>query len=153
MAWDTDDGEALVRHIRTYYGTDTVDFVVSTHPDQGHVAGLEVVLTELRVGTLLMHQPWRHTFEMAAARRHAFREAALSEKLEKSLQEASDLEAIATRTGVKIIEPFAGVGTRDGCFRVIGPSQPYYEQLLQMVQAPAAAERAASLLTKVKAAA
>src|SRR5664280_2714171 len=54
----TDSGEALVNHIKTHFGTSRVDIVVSTHPDQDHITGLETVLEELQVGTLLMHLPW-----------------------------------------------------------------------------------------------
>ena len=54
-------GEKLVEHIRHYYGTDDVDLVISTHSDADHVSGLTVVLEELRVGHLWMHQPWNRT--------------------------------------------------------------------------------------------
>jgi beta-lactamase superfamily II metal-dependent hydrolase len=134
----TDDGEALVSHVKTYYATDHVDFVVSTHPDQDHANGLEVVLEELSVGTLLMHQPWRHSLQLSSARKAAFSNSGLSEELEKSLQTASDLEEIATRRGVNIVEPFQGVGKQDGTFRILGPSMAYYEQLLASMQGAAA---------------
>lgn len=155
----TDDGEALVKHLDQHYKTDRADVVVSTHPDRDHISGLEVVLATLQVGALLMHQPWKHSVEMAAARRYGFAKAHLSEKLEKSLQEASDLEAIAQQRGVPIYEPFTGVQTKDGCFRILGPSQEYYESLLATVQTPAAASATKapslyySMLTKAKEAA
>lgn len=147
-----DNGEALVDHVVGRYGTDRVDLVVSTHPDQDHVRGLEVVVEKLHVTTLLMHQPWRHSPEMAAAKRYGFEKAALSAKLEKSLKDVSDLEAIAARNGVEIVEPFAGVGTRDGSFLVVGPTLEYYEELLVEVQAPVAASGSSpfQFLTKAK---
>ncbi len=80
---------------------------------------------------------------MASARQTRCVKAALSEKLEKSLQEASDLEDIANRRGVDIVEPFTGVGAKDGAFRILGPSETYYEQLLSTIQAPAAGTRSA----------
>ncbi|HET9874822.1 MAG TPA: MBL fold metallo-hydrolase [Mycobacterium sp.] len=126
----TDDGEALVEHIARYYGTDTVDFVISTHSDQDHITGLEVVLEQMRVGRLLMHLPWKHSGMLAAARRLSFNSSALSEKMEKSFQAASDLEAIAQRKGVPILEPFAGMHTGDEVLRILGPSEEYYCQLL-----------------------
>src|ERR1022692_3821664 len=93
------NGEALVDHIRRYYGTDRVDIVVSTHTDQDHITGLEVVLEKMQVGKLLMHLPWNHSCELTEARRTAFKSAALSEKLEKSFQAASDLQAIRGAKG------------------------------------------------------
>ena len=56
-----DSGEKLINHIKTYYDTDRVDIVVSTHPDDDHTNGLIVVLEELDVGCLWMHLPWNHT--------------------------------------------------------------------------------------------
>ena len=68
--------------------------------------------------------------------------------MEKSLQAASELEAIAQRKGVQIIEPFAGVQlkTTAGVFRILGPSQEYYEELLTEEQAPAATVTASSYI-------
>jgi beta-lactamase superfamily II metal-dependent hydrolase len=126
----TDDGEALVRHIRHYYGTDLVDFVVSTHPDQDHITGLKVVLEEMRVGTLLMHQPWLHSGSVSDARKNAFRSKGYSERVEKSFNQASELETIATNKGVKIVQPFYGVETTDKTFRILGPTEGYYESLI-----------------------
>lgn len=127
----TDDGEALVEHIRRYYGTSRVDVVISTHPDQDHVTGLGVVLEELEVGELWMHLPWNHSPTVEASRRAGFQGTSLSEPLTRSLQGASDLEAIARRRGVPIVEPFTGIRTGDGCLTVVGPSIEYYEALLK----------------------
>src|SRR5260370_37962737 len=93
----TDDGEALVDLIKTHYGTDYVDVVVSTHPDQDHGTGLEVVLEQLRVGQLWMHQPWKQSQTLSAARSLRVQSSQMSEKTMTSLQEASDLELIAAR--------------------------------------------------------
>lgn len=141
----TDDGEALVEHIREYYGTDMVDMVISTHSDQDHITGLEVVLEEMRVGQLLMHLPWQHSEMLTEARKSAFKSRALSEKVEKSFQAASDLEAIAERKGVPIVEPFAGMGTGDGVLRILGPSKAYYEELLTEVEVTGAPQTTSAL--------
>jgi beta-lactamase superfamily II metal-dependent hydrolase len=134
----TDDGEALVQHIREHYGTDTVNMVISTHSDRDHITGLEVVLEEMRVGQLLMHLPWQHSGMLTEARKYAFKSRMLDEKLEKSFQAASDLEAIATRKDVPIVEPFAGMQTEDGTLRILGPSEAYYESLLTEIEAKGA---------------
>lgn len=147
-------GEAMVEHIRTHYQTDRVDIVISSHPDQDHVCGLEVVLERLSVGLLLMHQPWRHSAALQAARKAAFKSAALSEVLAKSLEGASELEQIAIRKGVPIQEPFAGMATNDGCLRIVGPSREYYETLLSSLTAsPASAARSSVFEALRKAAA
>lgn len=137
-----DDGEALVELIRGSYRTDHVDVVVSTHPDQDHVKGLEVVVEQLHVGQLWMHQPWKHSSTLSLSRSMKF--GGLTESVRKSLQEASDLEEIATRRGVPIIEPFTGVGTPDNSFFVIGPDRSYYEELIAEVPLATAQQSALS---------
>lgn len=128
---DKKAGEAMVAHIKEYYKTDSVDYVISTHPDGDHASGLCVVLEELRVGALLMHRPWEH----AADIKDSFSDdrwtaRGLGEKIEKSLKHACELETIAARKGITIVEPFQGVGTQDGSIRFLGPSKEFYQDML-----------------------
>src|SRR5215472_297574 len=133
----TDDGERLVDHVKDYFATDRVDIVVSTHPDIDHVVGLEVVLQRLDVGQLWMHQPWRHSQQLALAKAAGFRTMRLTEALKKSLDGASELEGIATSFGVPIVEPFLGVASPDGLFVVLGPTVEFYQHLLGQIQTEA----------------
>lgn len=126
-----ESGEALVNHIKTYYGTSHVDLVVSTHPDSDHTSGLTVVLEKLSVGQLAMHRPWQHADDI----KNLFKDgritaSGLEERLEKSLQHASDLEALAIKKGIPMVEPFQGVTGFNGAIHILGPSQAYYETLL-----------------------
>lgn len=128
---DKKAGETMVAHIKEYYKTDNVDYVVSTHPDGDHASGLCVILEELKVGALLMHRPWEH----AADIKDSFSDGrwtarGLGEKIEKSLKHACELETIATRKGITIVEPFQGVGTQDGLIRFLGPSKEFYQDML-----------------------
>jgi beta-lactamase superfamily II metal-dependent hydrolase len=144
-----ESGERLVEFIRTRYGTTDVDLVISTHPDQDHVGGLEVVVEELNVRELWMHQPWAHSLDLAAAKRFGFSKAAVSEALQKSLEGASELEAIATRKSILIREPFTGLTTPDGIIEVAGPTLAYYEELLAgLAPPPASTSSLAELLRK-----
>ncbi|HDY88298.1 MAG TPA: MBL fold metallo-hydrolase, partial [bacterium] len=58
-------GEALVKHIKEYYNTTKINLVVSTHPDSDHISGLHIVLEEMDVDCLWMHQPWNHTDDIS----------------------------------------------------------------------------------------
>lgn len=148
------NGEALVEFVKSRYGTDVVDIVVSTHPDQDHSSGLEVVLENLTVQNLLMHLPWKHSSSIEQSKASSFTSLAnASEKLQKSLSETSTLEQIANRKGIPIIEPFTGVQTTDGVFRVVGPSEPYYETVLaEMIGVQSLTQRMAQVLRQAKAA-
>jgi len=126
-----ESGEQLVKHIRSLYGTDYVDLVVSSHPDADHASGLSVVLENLKVGQLDMHRPWEHATEIKSFFRHGrITASGLEDRLEKSLQHASDLEALANKNKIQIVEPFQGITGFGGVLQILSPSQEYYEALL-----------------------
>jgi len=126
-----DDGQKMVDHLRTHYGTKRVDLVISTHPDQDHVAGLETVLTECEVGRLWMHQPWNHTDDIAKMFANGrVTDEGVREALRKSLDEARTLERLAQSKKIPIEEPFAGLRDASKALLVLGPSRTFYESLL-----------------------
>lgn len=126
-----ESGEKLVGHIREYFRTDIVDAVISTHPDCDHSSGLTVVLESMTVGCLLMHRPWARAEDVEKMFfRSVVTDTLLSEDLRKSLQAVRNLEAIASRRGVKIVEPFAGVNGYGGALQILGPTEDYYRSLL-----------------------
>ena len=96
-----------------------------------------------------MHQPWAHSAAIRAARSTSFKTLELSERLQESLAEASDLEALAGEKGIPIVEPFTGVATPDDGFFVIGPDRDYYEELLGEMPSKATQAAAASLVRKL----
>ena len=126
-----DCGEALVDHVQEYYKTKRVDVAVSTHSDADHSAGLAPVLEKLEVGQLLMHQPWKHTVDIARMFKDGrVTDASVRDALRESLDNALSLERIARRKGIPIIEPFAGVSNPAGTMWVVSPDEKYYESLL-----------------------
>jgi beta-lactamase superfamily II metal-dependent hydrolase len=143
----SDDGEALVELIKTHYDTGRVDVVLGTHLEQDHIGGLAVVLRKLEVGQLWMHQPWVHSSALAESRSARFSNLHLSERLQESMRNASDLEDIAGDLEIPIVEPFTGLATPDGCFYVIGPDRAYYEELLGLL--PQQETTAAAVLRKL----
>ncbi len=120
-----ESGEKLVEHIKSYYGTNYVDVVVSTHTDRDHIAGLKPVIELLNVGQLVMHRPWIHSVSSGANE---------AQEARKSYDQASELEQLATAKNIPIVEPFAGEGitfTDSAYMYVLGPDQTYYEELLK----------------------
>jgi len=83
-------GERLVNRIRNEYGTEHVDLVISTHPDQDHISGLHVVLEELDVGELWIHRPWNMSEQvrLLAEDRSLSVSGLGSRKLKESLESA-----------------------------------------------------------------
>jgi len=127
----TESGVSLVEHIKRLYKTERVDVVVSTHPDADHSAGLAVVLEKLQVGQLWMHQPWNHTDDIARMfKNERVTDESVTAAIRESLDSARDLERIAQRRGIPIVEPFTGLTDATGNVVVVGPDQTFYESLL-----------------------
>lgn len=121
-----DSGQALVDHIKIYFGTTYVNYVVNTHPDKDHASGLSVVLNELDVGELWLHRPWNHTKEIID---HFHDGRITEESLARRFKEdgfpyAHALEEIAIKKGIPIYEPYQGSAI--GVFYVISPSKDWY---------------------------
>ncbi len=126
-----DSGKSLVEFIRSTYNTDRVDVVVLTHPDADHASGLTVVLEELQVDQLWMHQPWDHTDDIARMFHDGrVTDNSVREKLQRSLENARELERLAKTMGIPIVEPFAGLTAPRGGLVVLGPTIDFYEDLL-----------------------
>lgn len=125
-----ESGEQLIEHIIRHYGTEYVNIAISTHADQDHASGLCTVLESLNVGALLMHKPWEHGEEIKKLFKDGrITASGLEDRLEKSLQNARDLQSIAERRGIRIFEPFQGMNL-ENTVHVLGPSREYYECLL-----------------------
>lgn len=121
----------LVQHIPAFYGTRSVDAVISTHPDGDHASGLTEVLENLDVKLLLMHQPWDHAADIKASfESRTLTNLGLQRKMKEELVYAHELKKIADRKSIPIVEPFEGGEWTNGLFKVLGPSQAYYETLL-----------------------
>jgi beta-lactamase superfamily II metal-dependent hydrolase len=141
------NGDEIVDKIIEWYGTDVVDLVVSTHPDQDHISGLRTVIERMTVRELWMHLPWNHSAELATLRHYSFKSSRLSDFAEASLTAASTLEELARARGIPIFEPFTGRSTAGERFTVLGPDEAFYEQQLALM--PDAATASAGLSTKL----
>lgn len=128
-----DSGTRLVEHINDYYDTNVVDLVISTHPDNDHVSGLQVVLEKMGVGRLWMHRPWLHSSDFRALfKSKSITSLGLKRSIRAALDTAVDLENLALRKGIPIDEPFSDSDLPFGDLgiRVLGPSSQYYAELL-----------------------
>ena len=124
-----DSGEQLVEHVRRYYGTKTVDWVLNTHPDGDHSSGLTVIVERLAVRRLWMHRPWDHAEEIL----HLFHDGRITDdsleaRIRDALNAAHDLEQTAIARRVPIDEPFEG--QQIGPFYVMSPSRDWYQTLI-----------------------
>lgn len=126
-----DSGKKVVSRVLNQYKTNKVDLAISTHPDNDHISGLHVILEELAVSELWMHRPWRLSNSVKKlAEDRSITASGLSDKLKKSLESAYDLEKLAEKKGIHIVDPFQGLSAFDNMLCVLGPSEDFYKKLV-----------------------
>lgn len=122
-------GDRLRDHINQYYGNPArVDNVVVTHNDGDHTRGLKVILESFEVSQLWMLRPWIYANELLPRFTTYSSARALESTLRAAYSNLADLEAIADRRNIPILEPFQG--EMIGIFRVMAPTRPRYLDLI-----------------------
>lgn len=120
-----DYGAKLVTHIRKYFGTDHVDYVVNSHPDNDHAGGLSHVVNTMSVGEVWLHRPWEYSSQILQYFHDGrITDASLAERLQEKMSAAHDLEQAARKRSIPVNEPFAG--SKIGIFTVLSPMKDRY---------------------------
>jgi len=142
-----DTGDDIVGHVQTHYGTNRVDLVISSHPDQDHVNGLKTVIDTLDVGQLWIHKPWEHNKGLADKFVDGrITDNSIGERLKDVVETAYDLVKAAENKGITIREPFSGkvsLTGNGGTISVLGPTVSYYETLIPEIDGMPTAKAAA----------
>ncbi len=127
-----ESGQNVIDHVKNFYNTTSVDVVVSTHPDQDHVNGLDVVLDKLYIEQLWIHKPWEHNLGLAEKFVDGrVTDNSIGNRLRESLDTAAALVDKAMGMNIRIVEPFTGISLyNQNEFRVLGPTSHYYESLI-----------------------
>jgi beta-lactamase superfamily II metal-dependent hydrolase len=136
-----ESGQQLVNHIKQYYGTSRVDYVVCSHPDADHASGLSVVLENMQVGELWMHQPWKYSsVVLDYFKDNRITDKSLEKRLKEEMSAAYELEQIAHTRRIPISEPFRGASI--GGFVVLSPEQKWYthDLIAEFQKSPAQTE-------------
>lgn len=114
-----DTSDDIIAHVKKYYGRDSIDLVVCTHPDDDHINGLSGVIEGLTVHNLVIHRPSEHGFEQD----------------EVKASKVDDLIELAEQNGVNVHTDFwAGATFYSDAIAVAGPTKDFYlEQLGEQV--------------------
>lgn len=128
-------GDQMVDHIRRYYGTNLIDLVISTHPDQDHINGLGSILDAFEVSELFIHNPHEHSPGGA--------------KDFSNIEVVDALIGLALDNGTTVTEPFSDVIRFGGQVRILGPTTEYYTQLVAEHLAEVASGQAAARMSEL----
>lgn len=122
-------GEAMVAHIKQYYGTEKIDYLINSHPDGDHVSGLIYVLENMEVGEVWIHQPWKYSEEILDLFHDGRMTAnSLSERMKEKLRMAHRVYELAEEKSIPVYEPYAGA--QIGPFTVLSPDKDWYKNTL-----------------------
>lgn len=118
----------IASHIRNRYGTNRINHMVVTHPDQDHAEGLATLAVEMDVDYLWMFRPWMYAVPLLPYFARYSNAESLAQRLRDCFPYIDALEKVAIRRGIEMKEPFQG--EMIGAFRVLSPSPGRYFQLL-----------------------
>lgn len=122
-------GEALVNHVKKYYGKEKIDYLVNSHPDMDHVSGLIYIVENLEVGEIWMHKPWEHSQRIRELfHDNRMTDVSLSNRLKEKLVMANQLSCLAEDKGIPVYEPYEG--DLIGPFVVLSPNEDWYLKTL-----------------------
>jgi len=151
-------GEALCNHIKQYYGTEIVDFLVCTHPHQDHAAGLACVIENLTVKKVLMHCPWDYVdylFDKGYVTDGRVTRDSLRKTLIDGLPYAYKVYELASEKGIPVHHAFSDGWEAHNIpsLFIAGPSTEFYiQQLLSfnsITSATVDATKSSSLMRSV----
>lgn len=127
--------DTILNHLDEYYGTRTIDLVVSSHPDADHINGLMALLEHVSEGEVHVRELWMHRPSVRRARiERALDKAKGTEYVEavkRTMDTSEDLEGLATDLGIPIREPFVGLTHTSGHLAVVGPTEGFYQSLFE----------------------
>jgi len=121
-------GPSIVANINKYYGVNRIDHLVVTHCDRDHTGGLAHVLENMEVGCLWMLRPWEFADDLLPRFATYSDVGRLRSRLRGIYSNLKELETIATRRGIPILNPFQGV--QIGAFTVLAPTRARYLDLI-----------------------
>lgn len=118
-------GEAMVAHIKEYYGTEKIDYLINSHPDGDHVSGLIYVLENMEVGEVWIHKPWEYCEEILDLfHDRRMTPNSLSDRMKEKLRMAYRVCELAKAKNIPVHEPYAGAEI--GPFTVLSPNKEWY---------------------------
>lgn len=132
-----ENAKDIVKHLRHYYNTATIDYAVVSHPHADHMNGIKAMLEDetnrVSIDALLMINPMGH-IKIDEFNAKSLKVSSVRRRLESDLSTAKEILELAKKNKISHYEPFAdwdevdlGFGVR---MRVLNPTKGYYEELL-----------------------
>lgn len=131
-AGNKNDGKKVVDQINRFTVQKYIDLAICTHPDNDHIGGFFYVIENMQINRFWIHDPANHVDIQEV--RKAISEASLTRKMNKiteSIDNNINLLDFIKRKGILHEEPFRGLKHPSIPLTVLGPTIPFYENLLK----------------------
>ncbi len=130
------DGDAILRHIRQYYGQHYVDLAICTHCDADHYGGFKRLIEEhnkkgdFYINKFWIHDPYIHVDVDDV--KYIRKRKTLRERLNEaySFRDGDNLIRLIDAAKIEREEPFTGLEYAPLNIKVLGPDEDYYESLI-----------------------
>lgn len=125
----TESGQQTIEHIRRHYGENVkVAHAILTHCDLDHACGFREIIKELDVRNIWMHRPWLASGALPYFADKRFTAVGLSSRLRSDYALIAEIEGIAVKRGMNLLDPFAGA--QIGPFTILSPLKGMYDLLV-----------------------
>jgi beta-lactamase superfamily II metal-dependent hydrolase len=128
-----ESGLTLAKHIVEFYGTDTIDLAILTHPDADHASGLRTLILTMKIRKILAITPWDHAEAVLPTVLKADPNAtvaSVTKLLKEKFGAFVEVLSLAKERGIPIVDPLHHLGTHDmGAgtrLHILGPSLEEY---------------------------
>ena len=124
-------GETIEQHLRAYYNTEKLDYVIVSHPDNDHTSGIIELLGKFEIGKIYMNCPWNYIEDLWTYVDDGRKtKESLKQELYSSYPNVKEIEDLANKYNIPVLPIFQGAYITDE-IKVLSPSKTFYiEQIV-----------------------
>lgn len=125
-------GETINQHLKDYYNTEKLDYVIISHPDNDHTSGIIELFGKIKIGKIYMNCPWNYIEDLWIYVNDGRKtKESLKQELYSSYPNVKKIEDLAKEYNIPVSSVFEGEHIT-GEIKVLSPSKTFYiEQIVQ----------------------
>lgn len=124
-------GETIDKHLRDYYNTEKLDYVIISHPDNDHTSGIIELFGKIKIEKIYMNCPWNYIEDLWTYVDDGRKtKESLKQELYSSYPNVKEIEDLANEYSIPVLPVFQGSYITDE-IKVLSPSKTFYiEQIV-----------------------
>lgn len=126
------DGPKIESYVNNFTNQKYIDLAINTHPDNDHIGGFFYLIDHIKINKFWIHDPGKHinlddvkrNISLATVRR-------TMKYITESIDNSTNLLALIDQKKIPREEPFSELIYPNVPIKVLGPTIPFYEDLLK----------------------